>query len=252
MLPSQSPFPAHWWGTHLIPALDHVRPDVGTYGRYEYDRLPPLPFQLRGDFEWLATARYHERGSIREYKAAENAAAYEQLKKSSERLGVPLPESFTSFMERRTLHDRIRSATDCYLYLSSQPVPSPLGGAHLVRFLADSQGCIFWYLYVTPGGSDHAVVATPDYYGSVPEDWQHWQHEPPMPEKLVFAAESFEAFLCRFWLENVIYLADYRKEPMPKAAREYVEAYAGMEAQGTETGKSTQRRLDKKPWWKLW
>ena len=161
VLPSQSPFPAHWWGTHLIPALDHVRPDVGTYGRYEYDRLPPIPFQLRGGFEWLTTAPYHEDGNICQYRGAENAVAYEELKRSAERLGVRLPEAFASFMERRALHDRIRSNTDCYLFLASQPLPSPVDDGHLVRFLADSQGCIFWYVYVAPGGSDHSVVASP-------------------------------------------------------------------------------------------
>ena len=36
MLPSQSPFPCRWWGSGLEDAgLGDVRPDVGTYGRYE-------------------------------------------------------------------------------------------------------------------------------------------------------------------------------------------------------------------------
>jgi hypothetical protein len=30
--------------------LAHVRPSFGTYGRYEFDKLPSLPIELRGDF----------------------------------------------------------------------------------------------------------------------------------------------------------------------------------------------------------
>jgi hypothetical protein len=75
MLPSQSPFPCRWWGIGLEDAgLGDVRPDVGTYGRYEFDRFPPVPFEMRGDFGWLATVPKHNR-SIGEEKLAENAKA---------------------------------------------------------------------------------------------------------------------------------------------------------------------------------
>jgi hypothetical protein len=49
-------------------------------------------------------------------------------------------------MAAPALQERIRSNTDCYLDLYYEPLRSPLGGGYLVRFLADSQGCIFWYL----------------------------------------------------------------------------------------------------------
>lgn len=53
MRSEQSPFPLHWWGT----GIDNVaeRPDVGTYGRYKFALLPTLPFQMRGEFDWLTT-----------------------------------------------------------------------------------------------------------------------------------------------------------------------------------------------------
>jgi hypothetical protein len=47
---NETPFRAGWLGQ----GLDDVRPDVGTYGRYPHQDLPPLPFELRGDFEWLS------------------------------------------------------------------------------------------------------------------------------------------------------------------------------------------------------
>jgi hypothetical protein len=224
MLPSESPFPCHWWGTGLEDAgLGDVRPDVGTYGRYEFDRLPPVPFEMRGDFAWLAAAPAHDH-SIGDEKAAENARALQLLRESSARLGLRLPEAFIKFMETPALHERIRSNTDCFLDLCPEPVRSPIGGGYLVRFLADSQGCIFWYLYLTPDGSDHAVVSSPGFYGTEAEQWHD---EPPDPSDIVFCAESFEAFMCRFWLENEIWYAEWQKTPMPDVGREYIERYRG-------------------------
>jgi hypothetical protein len=227
MLPSQSPFPCRWWGTGLEKAgLGDVRPDVGTYGRYEFDRLPPVSFEMRGDFAWLEDAPSHDH-NIGEEMAAENAAALSDLRESSEHLALQLPEAFTKFMENPALQKRIRSNTDCYLDLCPELVQSPIGGGYLVRFLADSQGCIFWYLYLTPDGSDHAVVSSPGFYGTEEEQWQD---DPPDPNEIVFSAESFEAFMCRFWLENEIWFAAWLKTPMPNVGREYIERYRSRRA----------------------
>ncbi len=201
--------------------LGDVRPDVGTYGRYEFKRLPPLPFEMRGDFAWLASAPVHEH-SIRDEKAAENAAAISSLRESASRLGIRLPAAFTKFVETPELQQRVRSNTDCFLDVCSEPIHSPIGDGWLVRFLADSQGCIFWYLYLTPDGSDHAVVSSPGFYGTEAEQWQE---EPPDPGEIVYCAESFEAFLCRFWLENEIWFAEWKKTPMPEVGQEYIERY---------------------------
>jgi len=132
------------------------------------------------------------------------------LRASSDSLGLALPPAFTKFFENPSLHDRICSVTDCYLDLCPELIRSPLGGGHLVRFLADSQGCLFWYLYVSGDGSDHAVVCSPDFYGIESEQWQEKE---PNPADIVFCAETFEGFLCRFWLENQIWHAWYERTP---------------------------------------
>src|SRR5262249_57302143 len=128
----------------------------------------------------------------------------------------------TKRMESRTLPERSRSNSDCCRDLCPEPVRSPIGGGYLVRFLADSQGCIFWYLYLTPDGSDPAVVSSPGFYGTEAEQWQD---EPPDPAEIVYSAESFEAFMCRFWLENEIWFAEYENTAMPAVGREYIERY---------------------------
>jgi hypothetical protein len=39
--------------------------------------------------------------------------------------------------------------------LCPEPIRVSHGDGYLVGFLADSQGCLFWYLYLTADGADH-------------------------------------------------------------------------------------------------
>lgn len=59
---------------------------------------------------------------------------------------------------------------------------------------------------------------------------EQWQDEPPDPSEIVYCAESFEAFMCRFWLENEIWYAAWKKTPMLDVAKEYIERYRGSGA----------------------
>jgi hypothetical protein len=45
------------------------------------------------------------------------------------------------------------------------------------------------------------------------------------PEEIEFCAESFEAFICRYWLENEIFFAEDDGAGMPAVAEEYIERY---------------------------
>lgn len=206
--------------------LGDVRPNVGTYGRYEFERLPRLPFELCGDFAWLISSAAVQH-SIHAEKSAENAQAILQLRASAIGQRIHLPDAFTKFIETPALQQRVRSTTDCLLDLCSAPIAAPIGAGWLVRFLADSQGCIFWYLYLTPDGADHAVVASPSFYGTEAEQWQD---EPADPSEIVYCAESFEAFMCRFWLENEIRFAGYERTAMPDVGRDYIERYRNAKA----------------------
>ena len=101
----------------------------------------------------------------------------------------------------------------------------------LVRFLSDSQGCLFWYLYLAPDG-DHAVLSSRDFYGAPSEEegyfsgrWSEGVREARKTENLSFAAESFEAFICRFWIENEIWFAGFEKRDISADGQRYVGAY---------------------------
>ena len=224
---SESPFPPAWWGTDLeAVSLGSVRPILGTYGRYRFDDLPAVPLELDGELGWLERAPRHK-DHIGEKMAKKNAAAIVPLREAVKRKRLKLPPAFVKFMATPALHRRIRSNTDCFLDLGSPPVASPVGNGHLVRFLCDSQGCIFWYLFLTKNGSDHAVVASTDFYGTEEElqAASNWVSDGPDPEALVFCGESFEEFLGRFWLENEIWFAGCDKTPMPPGGAEYIERY---------------------------
>lgn len=217
-----SPFRPGWWGTDLRDVgLGDVRPRVSTYGCYDFARLPPLPHRLSGGLDWLTGARDYS-PNIGEERSKENVAAFAELQSVVEFKGIRLPAAFTKLFSTPSLQRRIRSNTDCFLDLCANVVPSAVGQGHLIRFLADSQGCIFWYVYLTEDGSDHAVVSSPDFYGTEAERWSDAEAD---PSAIVFSAESFEDFLCRFWLENEIWFAEYEKTPMPQAGRTYIERY---------------------------
>ncbi|MGJ4927234.1 hypothetical protein ACQR1I_18475 [Bradyrhizobium sp. HKCCYLS2038] len=222
MRPEDSPFPPGWWGTDLANVgLGDVRPWVSTYGCYDYAQLPSLPCDLSGSFGWLSQAQAHS-SHIGDERAKDNARAFGELQRVVEFKGIRLPAAFTKFFSTPTLQQRIRSNTDCFLALCADVVPSVVGHGHLIRFLADSQGCIFWYVYLTADGSDHAVVASPDFYGTEAERWNDDEAD---PSAIVFSAGSFEEFLCRFWLENEIWFAAYEKTQMPELGQIYIERY---------------------------
>jgi len=160
-----APFTSGWWGTSLENVgLKDQRPEVGTYGCYNYANLPPLPITLVGDLAWLENAHIHE-AHIGVEHAAEIAEAIPELLDSCNKARAALPGSFLKFVQTPSLQTRVRSNTDCFIDVPHAPVSSPAGEGVLVRFLADSQGCVFWYLYIPTGISDHAIVSSPHYYG---------------------------------------------------------------------------------------
>ena len=218
----QSPFPPAWWGTSLENVgLQEQRPDVGTYGCYAFANLPDLPVPLDGNFGWLAEAPAHEY-HVGTEGAVEHARQVAKLVEACSAAGVSLPCSFLKFMQEPELQRRIRSNTHCLLNVAEGPVASPVGEGTLVRFLADSQGCVFWYLYVLAGSADHAIVSSPDFYDPSGETLDDKE---PDPGALVFGAELFEAFLCRFWIENELWFSGYEGTPISAEGRRYLDLY---------------------------
>lgn len=218
-----SPFPSGWWAISLENVgLQDQRPDVGTYGCYEHGNLPPLPVSLSGRFQWLLDLPlldFH----VGTERLTQNQLALKKLVETCESTDIALPHAFIEFFSNLGWQARIRSNTDCFLDLASEPVRSPIGPGKLVRFLADSQGCVFWYLYIPDGSAEHAVVSSPDLYDT--ELRVSVEEDQPDPSAIVFAEETFEAFLCRFTIENELWFSKYGGTPISQIGQEYLERY---------------------------
>jgi hypothetical protein len=222
MSPAQSPFPLGWWGTALDNVgLETQRPLVGTYGRYEFANLPQLPVQLDGNFGWLAGAPSYDHSEGSE-DALSNSIKITELIDACKAVGVPLPMPFLKFAQSLDLQARIRSNTGCFFDFADRPVRSPGQEGHLVRFLADSQGCIFWYLYMPNSGHEYAVVASPLFFDTDEGELQDLELD---PQAIVFCAESFEAFVCRFWIENELWFSEVDGTPPSNLGQQYFERY---------------------------
>ncbi|MCA9073236.1 MAG: hypothetical protein KDA84_30140, partial [Planctomycetaceae bacterium] len=183
------------------------------------DELPELPFALNGSFDWLGNLPSFD-SHIGRRKAGELTAQLSAAKTSAEQQGFALPQEFASFVLNPELHQHLRSSTDCYLSLT-ESVLQVLGGS-LLRFLADSQGAVYWYLFLNSDGSDHCVVSSFEYFDA---DQMDYEPEEIQESDFRFEAESFEAFLCRFWLVNEISFAEDEGDPLPNVEPRFLELY---------------------------
>jgi hypothetical protein len=199
-------FATGWFGTDLGP----YRECGGTYDLFPADSLPPLP-PLDGSFGWLPLVQ-------------RDGLEYMSPDVTLDPVDVALPPSFVEFMSRPDRRAAIPSCTACYWSVSSA-VPSPVGdGAHLVRFLNDQQSVLLWYLYLPPDGT-HTVVC-----GGIPYDTFTASAKQAQAD-LVTVAPGFEAFLYRFWVENVAWF-DLLEVGKPFAeldppVRQYLSHYNG-------------------------
>jgi hypothetical protein len=89
------------------------------------------------------------------------------------------------------------------------PCPGSERG-HIIRFLNDQQGVLFWYLYLIPTGQ-HGVLVSPVQLDEVDasDDPQEQTASRANTQAIVahtlVCAPTFEAFIYRFWLENVLW-----------------------------------------------
>lgn len=92
----------------------------------------------------------------------------------------------------------------------------------MVRFLADQQGCAFWYMYTNKDASAHCVASSEEYFDA---DDMDYELDELKETDFHFEAVSFEAFLSRFWLENEIQFAIYDSTPPPDVDPRFLELY---------------------------
>jgi hypothetical protein len=208
-----SAFPAGWWSFDLGP----YRPCDSTYELYDYDSVPPLdPTLLRGELQWL--------GPTSDGHGAEAAVA--EVAAQAEAHGLALPPVFLRFMGDTRLQDAVPSCTACEWDLGDAPMPCRVvPGAFTLRFLRDQQDCLFWYLHLVPGAAEPVVLCSP-----IPFDDPELEVDPEVVVANTWQVEtSFEAFLYRLWMENVLW--ELVQDPAPEltpAQRAYLAHYGAV------------------------
>ncbi|HKB01832.1 MAG TPA: TIGR02996 domain-containing protein [Gemmataceae bacterium] len=218
-----TPYPFDWSGV----GLDGARPSDATYTGYAYRSLPPVPPEWIVRFEdWYSRVAAdvppggrqpddededEEMAEMRAVREEDRLNAIPRLSDVANDFGLKLPDLFARFFMNDRHSGLFRSVTDCSFNLPERIAPAPdCPEAGLIRFYSDSQGCLHWYLYLTPEG-DESVVTSGAHLGgdwvmrqmSERSGWRYEEDEPDPREPFWFCAPSFAEFIIRTWLENM-------------------------------------------------
>ena len=186
-----TPYPQAWWSF----GLGAYRPELGTYTRYAYSSLPPLPAGHRhDDFSYLPLPQDEPEPQL--VQDVLDWLAFIQQSAASK--GLTLPSDVVRFFERPQHMDGIASCTGCVFDLDEDLWPDPSGsGAWMMRVYADSQDCLSWYLWLHPSGASAALV------GDAPRGPGPAPALDAIP--LYLAAPTFSELIWRLWIENELW-----------------------------------------------
>lgn len=199
----------------------------GTYSSVAYDWLPPLPL-ADPSFTWLASVpdRDYDCTLDSDDNQLESLTAIET---ELGRLGFRLPEDFSTFIRKPSIHERIPSCTACFLELSDAVAPLPsFPGSYVVRFMNDSQCCVLWYLLFQPSLPVRVLASTYFIESDIFQAMEYMADEERLLDysdvlqNSCICAESFSEFICRFGLENMIWFAIYEGKPLSPIEQEYL------------------------------
>ena len=217
-----TPFESAWWSFGLF---DH-RPCNGTYCRFDYDSLPPIDMsQFDGSFRWLPNLEGRLDAVMAVHRPSEEERAgltpkLDHLVAEANALGFKLPDSFINFMNSTHAQDQIPSCTACYFDLPETIIKSPFeDGGYFIPFLIDQQSVLTWALYLK--GEAYCVVVS--LYGlsyEMPETWDEYQGT------IFTCGKTFEPFIYRFWLENVIWFGEEEGGKLLPEQQAYLDHYA--------------------------
>lgn len=231
-LPDLRPFEFRWYSC----GLGAYRFCGQTYCGVAYEDLPPLPQTLfQGTLDWLLSLGDNPNWRGMDHYHSE--ADLQHIITIAQQLSIPLPEAFLRWMGSPELLERIPSPTDCYVDLSTAIVIR-IGDetGYVIRFITDRQGVLSWFLYLTAEGKQWILVGEPwldDIDTSVEtentqEGQTRGQNKRRIEEILKVCAFSFEAFLYRFWLENILWyklMSDKVQQALTEEEEHYLQYY---------------------------
>ena len=169
----------------------------GTYRAFPYGRLPPVPAEaLRGDFGYLRRGHaLPEAGPSRSSSGDEGLAG----------IGPGAAALARRAVGRRAPRQRVRSCTDCSFNWPKRIAQAPGGEGGTCCFYSDSQGCLHWYLYLTPRRYHGVVASGSTQRGAGGEGGLRGGGRGAGRD--VVLRPSLDEFVYRTWIENEIWFA---------------------------------------------
>lgn len=205
-----------------------------TYGHFSTADLPPVPMNLSADFAWLspvltgAALRNPNFKAIEDIKAMyagegmDGAEAIARAQQQLKALGISLPEEIVTFFCAPGINGRIASSTDNFWDIGEE-IAVIQGDVtyYLLRFFADSQYTVLWYICFTQEGG-HCIVASPNAFGTG-EDTRKPEEKPLIGYR---CAASFLEFIYRYDIEQRIwYKSGWYDLPLTVEERAYLDHY---------------------------
>jgi hypothetical protein len=220
-------FYSGWFFIELPGYRDHQK-KYSTYSLFSYEELPPIEEEMKGDYAWLEPLEKELAEEMESYQKKEGAfeemqLKLERLQRMAQKKKIGLPSEFVEFMESEELQKAIPSCTACYFDLSNSLIASPFEErAYMIRFMNDQQGCLFWYLYLQPTGEPFVLV-TSIFYDNQKEVEE--LSKQTLGNYTFYCASSFEAFIYRFWFENLLWFDLNENNQLTKEQQNYLQQY---------------------------
>jgi hypothetical protein len=209
--------------------LPGVRPCDATYCVVTSELPPTPPVRYHGELGWLPPLPPDLDARMEPYRQRTGTAAMlPWLVDQTRRAGFELPAAFLRLMGSERLQHRIPSCTACFFELFERLPPCPGRERDvLIPFLVDQQTVVVWYLVLSRYVGSFVVASFADVLGLL-------EVEDPAGARATFVDDavvcgrSFEEFLHRFWLENVLWYALHDGRPLTDDERRYVEFYRSV------------------------
>lgn len=233
-MPISEQFTRYW----ISFGLPDVRDIGSTYGGSDYALLPPLP-DVPGDLSWLGELPQElADAGMRDGNDFLTSEALSQRATELQKETPPnVPTSLWTLLKQPDLQARIPSCTACYFDLPKAWTKSPFReGDVMLRFMNDQQCCYCWYLYVAPdeapfvlassGAGDEVFLEAVDFIRHPDLLADAW-------ERTYFVSPSFDSFIYRFWIENLIWFKMIESIALSPNELQYVRQIApGYEPKG--------------------
>ena len=210
-----APFPPVWFAIGMdLPWKRGI-----TYGSVPFKLLPTLDEKMfQGKFQWLPDLPE----PLEPFVMMEDMTLHlDGLIQSAKEKNLDLPEAFITFFAGPAFQTQMVSSTDCYFDLSDKIIESPFDdGGFFILFIRDQQDVLLWYLYLHPS-LGHGVVASSFHLNYLPVKKYSLQD---IKNRTFSCAPTFEEFIYRFWIENMIRLLNECGLPLSKEQTVYLTA----------------------------